>query len=109
MGKYYVIKVDQINYELFKEFSKDHSQLMWEFKSDYFTGSELVHDFIVTIGPTILTALSSYIIAKIPKENEYIKFKNGEKEVELKVKTITHEDVARILDFLKEDDSDSEE
>jgi len=92
-----IIAVDSKCADIFFEFSKENPHDFLPVKHKSFIGSNEIIEFIVTITPSMLTALTGYLVARIQNSRQEIKIKKGDLEIELKNTNLTPETALNIL------------
>jgi len=92
-----IIAVDSKYADIFFDFSKENPNDFLPVKHKSFIGSSEIMEFIVTITPPMLTALTGYLIARMQNSRQGIKIKKGDLEIELKNTHITPDVALNLL------------
>jgi len=101
MDEQLVIVVNTEDDSLFSGFAKEYPSYMTQVTHRSFSGSIPLSEFLVTVTPAFLSALSAFLIARIPKSKSDIRVKVGEKEVEIKNTRMTNKEVLDLIKQLK--------
>lgn len=96
-----VISIDADSADLFYEFASINPQQMKVVNHKSFFGQVDMIDFIVEISPTLISALTSYLIMRIKNSEKKVKIKKDGLEIELTNTNITPEDTIDLLEKLK--------
>ena len=100
-NNYTTIEVDINCSEVFLDFSKEYPELMIPVKEKAIIGNEQLQEFIVTIGPPLVSALSAFFVAKLKYSKGSIHIKKGDFEFDLSNVKITPEKVEELLKRLE--------
>lgn len=101
MDEQLVLVVNAEDDSLFSDFSKENPDFMIPVTHKSFSGSTPLSEFLVTVTPAFLSALSAFLIARIPKSKSDVRVKVGEKEVEIKNSRMTNQEVLDLIKQLK--------
>lgn len=104
MENYTVISVDTKTSEIFCDFAKEYPDLMIPVEEKAFIESEQIQEFIVTIGPPLISALSAYLVARVQYSKGSIYIKKGDIVIDLKNIKITPEAVMDLIKKLEQKD-----
>lgn len=102
MDRQIVIAVDSEYAEIFEEFACDSDNEMTQVNHRQFIGGQDLVEFIVELTPHLLTALTTYLVARYQNTKKEIKIKKGDLEIELKNTDLTPEDTLSILEKLEQ-------
>ncbi len=102
MDRKVVIAVDSDCAEIFEEFAHDSNNEMTQVNHRQFIGGQDLVEFIVELTPHLITALTTYLVARLQNSKKEIKIKKGDLEIELKNTDLTPENTLKILEKLEQ-------
>lgn len=94
--------------DVFTDFAQEYPDFILPVEHKSFVGSNEIMEFVVTIVPHVLTALATYLVARIQISKKEIKLKKGDLEIEIKNTDITPEMALELLNKLEQRDSNNE-
>lgn len=104
-----IIGVDSSCADIFLDFAKEHGDSVLPVGHKAFIGGNELSEFIVNVTPQLLTALASYLIARMQFSKKEIRIKKGELEIEIKNSDITAEATLDILKQLEQRQASDEQ
>ena len=96
MDEKLIIAVNSDCAEIFEKFMQNHDGITKVEHRSFIGGNEIV-DFIVELTPQLLTALTTYLIARLQNSKKEIKVRKGDLEIELKNTNLTLDDTVEFL------------
>lgn len=94
---YMIIAVNVESACIFSDFAQSNPDFILPVEHKAFIGTSELTEFIVTLGPAALSALATYLVARIQYSKKEIRIKKGDIEIELKNINLTPEDVMEML------------
>lgn len=94
---YIIIAVNSESAYIFFDFANDNPSLMLPIDHKAFIGSNEIREFIVTLGPATLSALATYLVARIQYSKKEIRIKKGDTEIEIKNVDLSPDEVMNML------------
>lgn len=94
--------------DVFTDFAQEYPEFILPVEHKSFVGSSEIMEFIMTVTPHVLTALATYLVARIQISQKEIKLKKGDLEIEIKNTDITPEMAWDLLNKLEQGDSNNE-
>lgn len=99
---YIVVSVDSEHSDIFVDFSKDNPDYVLPIEHRAFIGTGDFMDFIITLGPASLSALATYLVARLEFSKKSVKIKKGDTELEIDNVKLTPNEIMDIFMRLKD-------
>ncbi len=99
---YIVISVDSEHSDIFMDFSKDNPDYILPIEHRAFIGTDGFMEFVITLGPAALSALATYLVARLQFSKKAVKIKKGDTELELDNVKLTPDEIVDIFMRLKD-------
>ncbi len=96
-----IIAMDMKSADIFDEFSSIYPDYMARIETSSLIGGSEIWEFIVSITPEMITALTAFFVARLKYRQKEIVLKKGEKTIKLKNVDLTPEDVRKLLKELE--------
>ena len=96
-----IIAVNPESADIFLDFANEYPHLIRPVEQKTLIAFAQVTEFILAITPTLLTALSAFLVARVQKSKSDIRIKSGDKEIEIKNTRMTPEEILALLKELE--------
>ncbi len=99
---YTVIAVDVEHSDIFLDFSKENPDYILPIEHRALIGSDGFMEFLITFTPAALSALATYLVARLQFSKKSIRIKNGDTELEIDNEKISTDEIVDLFKKLKE-------
>lgn len=97
-----VIAVDTEHSNVFFDFSKENPDYILPIEHEALVGTEGFMEFLITLTPAALSALATYLVARLQFSKKIMKIKKGDTELEIDNDKLTPDEVVDLFMRLKE-------